>query len=321
MLRRTIAALVIGSLSMLTPTASAAPPRSTLTALPGNEVFPESIAVDQRTGVYYVGSVKDGTLFRGRVGSPEVTVFSPAGADGRTIANGLALDGDRLIVLGRQTGKVHVYDTRTARLVTTLHNGEPSTFLNDLTVHPGGGYYVTDSINPWLYRIQRTGDGYRLEKFLDFTGTPLTYTTGAGAAGINVNGIVSTSDGRHLIVSKRNENALYRITLATKHVVKIATPPGALETQDGLFLTGRTLYAAQNLPRNVAVLHFAADYASATLTGHLGDPSLRFPTGVVRHGNRLLVVNAQFDSKGSPAAVTGPNPPVLPFGVTTLPLT
>lgn len=136
MLRRTIAALVIGSLSMLTPTASAAPPRSTLTALPGNEVFPESIAVDQRTGVYYVGSVKDGTLFRGRVGSPEVTVFSPAGADGRTIANGLALDGDRLIVLGRQTGKVHVYDTRTARLVTTLHNGEPSTFLNDLTVHP-----------------------------------------------------------------------------------------------------------------------------------------------------------------------------------------
>lgn len=295
---------------------------SHFTALPGAEVFPESVAIDHATGVYYVGSVKDGTVFRGRVGSSKVTVFSRSGADGRSIANGMALDGNRLIVLSRQTGKIFIYDTRNGAHLATLDNGRGAsgTFLNDITVNKDGTYYITDSINPWLYRVSPPASGYKLEKFLDFTGTPLKYVTAPGAAGINVNGITSSPDGRYLIVAKRNENALYRITLATKSVEKITLPGGALETPDGIFLRGRTLYAAQNTPRSVAVLHFSADYAAAEPGKPHTDPSFRFPTAAAVHRDKLLVVNAQFDSKGSPAAVSGPNPPVLPFGVTTLPL-
>ncbi|WFB10893.1 SMP-30/gluconolactonase/LRE family protein [Streptomyces sp. LX-29] len=296
---------------------------SSFIPLPGAEVFPESIAVDQAGGTFYVGSVKDGTIFRGKVGSDRVTVFSPSGADGRAIANGIALAGDRLIVLSRQTGRIYVYDTRTCDHLATLDNGlgGSGTFLNDLAVHRDGSAYVTDSINPWLYRMVPTGTGYRLERSLEFAGTPLQYVTAPGAAGINVNGIVATPDGRFLIVAKRNENALYRITLASRRVDRVLLPAGALETPDGIFLSGRTLYVAQNTPRSVAVLCFTdGDYAAATVRASIADPTFRFPTSVALHRDRLLVVSAQFDSKGSPAAVSGPNPPVLPFGVTEVPL-
>jgi hypothetical protein len=34
-------------------------------------------------GTFFVGSVKEGTLDEGQVGKPGLSVFSPAGADGR----------------------------------------------------------------------------------------------------------------------------------------------------------------------------------------------------------------------------------------------
>jgi WD40 repeat protein len=290
-----------------------------VTPLPGAQVFPEPIAIDQRTGVYYVGSDKDGTIFRGHVGNPAVEVFSPAGADGRTIANGLALRGDTLVVTSRQLGVIRSYDTRTAKLLSTVDNGlgASGTFLNDLTITPDGSAYVTDSVNPWLYRITWQGSQMKLEKFMDFAGTAIQYVTAAGAAGINLNGIVSSPDGRYLVVSKRNDNSLYRITLPDKQVTKITTPAGALNTQDGLFLDDKTFYAAQNDPANVVKLQFNADYSAASLVKKFTNPNYMFTTSVSVYQGRMLVVSSQFDSLGSPAAVVGTEPPKLPFRVTT----
>ena len=87
-----------------------------------------------------------------------------------------------------------------------------------------------------------------------------------------------------------------------------------------MFLQGTTLYIAQNLPKAVAVLKLSSDYSRATLERSIPHPSFAFPTAVARYRNKLLVVSAQFDTKGSPAAVTGNNPPVVPFWVTELPI-
>jgi len=46
--------------------------------------------------------------------------------------------------------------------------------------------------------------------------------------------------------------------------------------------------------------------------------SFAFPTSVARYKNRLLVVSSQFDTAGSPAAVSGTQPPVVPFWVTEI---
>lgn len=291
------------------------------TFLDSANVYPESVTVDQSSGTFFVGSVKEGTIYKGKIGRPMLEVFSPAGADGRSIATGMFFANDRLIVVGRQTGLIFVYNTRTGRLISKLDNGlrTGQTFLNDTTFAPDGSAYVTDSINPVLYRVAPTKTGqYELQEFLRFDGTPVVYVNAPGAEGINVNGLVATADGRYLIIGKRNENRLFRIDLQSREVIPVSMPAGMLNTPDGLFLDGYTLYVAQNLPKSIAVVKLSSDFSQAELERTINHPTFAFPTSVAHYNNRLLVVSSQFDTAGSPAAVSGTQPPVVPFWVTEI---
>jgi hypothetical protein len=91
-------------------------------------VYPESVTVDQSSGTFFVGSVKEGTIYKGKIGRPSFEVFSPGGADGRTIATGMFSP----VVVGRQTGLRFVYNTKNGRLISKLDNGlrAGQTFLN-----------------------------------------------------------------------------------------------------------------------------------------------------------------------------------------------
>ena len=284
-------------------------------------VYPESVTVDQSSGTFFVGSVKEGTIYKGKIARPILEVFSPGGADGRSIATGMFFANDRLVVVGRQTGLMFVYNTKNGSLISKLDNGlrTGQTFLNDTTFAPDGSAYVTDSINPVLYRLVPTRTGqYELQEFLRFEGTPVTYVNAPGAAGINVNGIVATSDGRYLIIGKRNENMLFRVDLKSREIVPLNMPAGMLNTPDGLFLEGHTLYVTQNLPKSIAVVKLSPDFSQAELQRAIKHPTFAFPTSVARYKNRLLVVSSQFDTAGSPAAVSGTEPPVVPFWVTQI---
>jgi hypothetical protein len=178
---------------------------------------------------------------------------------------------------------------------------------------------VTDSVNPVLYRLAPTRTGhYELQEFLKFEGTPVTYVNAPGAAGINVNGIVATADGRYLIIGKRNENMLFRVDLKSREIVPVTMLAGMLNTPDGLFLQGNTLYVTQNVPKSIAVLKLSSDFSQAELERTVNHPTFAFPTSVARYRNRLLVVSSQFDTAGSPAAVSGTQPPVVPFWVTEI---
>jgi len=289
--------------------------------LDSRNVYPESVTVDQSSGTFYVGSVKEGTIYKGKIAQPGLEVFSPGGADGRTIATGMFFTNDRLIVVGRQTGLIFVYNTKNCRLISKLDNGlrTGQTFLNDTTFAPDGSAYVTDSVNPMLYRVAPTWTGqYELQEFLKFDGTPVIYVNAPGAEGINVNGIVATADGRYLIIGKRNENRIFRVDLKSREIVPVNMPVGMLNTPDGLFLEGNTLYVAQNIPKSIAVVKLSSDFSTAELERTINHPTFAFPTSVARYKNRLLVVSSQFDTAGSPAAVLGTQPPVLPFWVTEI---
>jgi sugar lactone lactonase YvrE len=287
------------------------------------KVYPESVTVDQSNGTFFVGSVKEGTIYKGRVGASELAVFSPGGADGRSMATGMFFADNRLVVVGRQTGLIFVYNVGNGRLISKLDNGlrTGQTFLNDTTFAPDGSAYVTDSVNPVLYRVAPAKTGqYELQEFLKFEGTPVKYVNAPGPAGINVNGIVATADGRYLIISKRNENMLFRVDLKSREIVPVNMPTDMLNTPDGLFLQGNTLYVAQNLPKTIAVVKLSADFSRAELDRTISHPTFAFPTSVARYKNKLLVVSSQFDTAGSPAAVSGTQPPVVPFWVTEIEL-
>ena len=118
------------------------------------------------------------------------------------------------------------------------------------------------------------------------------------------------------MIGKRNDNALFHVDVRTKRVRRVALPAGAVTTPDGIVLRGRTLYVVQNTPSAVKVLPLSRDYTTAAVRGTITDPSFaRVHDGAAVYRDRLLVVSSQFDTLGSPAAVSGTAPPTLPFWV------
>jgi sugar lactone lactonase YvrE len=296
-------------LAALAPMAQAA--RITRYVLPGATVFPEGIAYQQGTGNFYVSSTTDGTIFRGHVQEEMTSVFLPGGTDGRTTATGLKVDDDgRLFVAGASTGKIFVYDTESGALLGQFDNNEGPTFLNDIAITPAGDAFVTDSLDPILYRVSIDAQGQpHFEAWLDFTGTPLVYQPG-----FNVNGIVATNDGRYLVVVQSNTGKLFCIDIATKQVVPIDLGGATVTNGDGLLLQGHNLYVVRNQQELIVKVRLSGDLSSGTVVSSTTDPSFQFPTTAARANGRLLVVNSQFDRRGPGLQ------PDLPFNVSSVPV-
>ena len=282
-------------------------------------MFPEGITAAGDT--FYVTSTSDGAVFRGTVRSPDVSVFLPGGADGRTGAAGIDVTdeddlNDRanyLVIAGGATGKVWVYDANSADLVATFTNGlgTDATFLNDVAIADNGDAYVTDSRSPALYRIPfeqmtaRTQDG-PLETFVSFDGTPFAY-----GEGFNANGIVENDDDSALIVVQSSTGNLYRIDKTSKEVTQVDLGGATLVNGDGMEMDDDTLYVVRNRDGLIAKVDLDDDGRTGAVTGEITDASFAYPTTVAAVDDRLLVVNSQFDKRGGE--------PVEPFTVSSVP--
>lgn len=277
-------------------------------ALPGESVFPEGVAYNPVSGKFYVGSTGDGTLYEGDVAGGEVNVFSEGGADGRTTAIGMKVDGNgNLWVAGGGTGQMFVYNTADGSQVASYTTPEvEQTFINDVTIAPDGSAYFTDSFRPILFKMSGT-EGGEAESWLDFTGTVLEY-----AEGFNLNGIAATPDGRYLLTVHSPTGNLYRIDTASKEVSLIDTGGADLTAGDGILLIGDTLYVSRNSFGEIVPVTLSEDYSTGTAGEAFTDPSLIYPTTIAQADDSLLVVNSQFNNRGGT--------PVLPFSVSRIPL-
>ncbi|MFI5683822.1 SMP-30/gluconolactonase/LRE family protein [Streptomyces sp. NPDC051636] len=307
----TAAALTVAAAAP-TARAATAPRVSTAFTLPGDRAYPEGIALDPRTGDAYVGSYTTGAVYRAARGRRAAEVFLPAGADGRTTANGLKADrAGRLWVTDSTTG-VGVYDLRTRALIARLDvPGDAPRFVNDLAVAPDGTAYLTDSTRAVVYRVTpadlaRGGRG-TLTPAYDLSGVKDPQAPDA----FTLNGIVVEPTGRTLFVVDMTGGDLYRVDTATGAVRRVALRGGDLTHGDGLELAHGTLWAAHNTVNTISRWRLSADGTSARLERRLTDPALQIPTTLVRDRGRLLVVRSQFD-KGGPM---GPGVPETPFTV------
>lgn len=296
-------------------TAQEAPAQPSSYTLPGEAVFPEGIAAFDDD--FYVTSTTDGTVFRGDVDDPATRVFLPPGSDGRTAAVGLktSRDGRRLIVAGGATGRVDVYSTRTGRLIRTFTNGGGAgapTFLNDVAVAPNGDAYVTDSVRPVLYRIPaaQIRNGRRqtqpLQVFRRFGGTAFTYR-----AGFNANGIAITPAGKYAVIVQSGTGKLFRVGLQDSSVKRVQTGAARVLNGDGLVLRGSTLYVIRNRQELITKIQLSRFARRGTVVSETTDESLAFPTTAAVVGDRMLLVNSQFDRRGQD--------PQLPFTVSAIP--
>ena len=285
--------------------------------IPGDAVFPEGVAVDRRTGFFYVGSTTDGTIFRGRLGWPSLAVFLPGGADGRSTAIGMKVDrSGRLYVAGGATGQAWVYDTANRRLVRHFDTGlRQGTFLNDIAITPSGDAYVTDSLDPVLWRLPATAvrrpdpTVASPEAFIDFTGTAVVYQ-----AGFNLNGIWPSADGRRLVVVQSNTGQLFRIAVPTRRVAEISVAGGPLTAGDGILLAGRKLLVSRNAFQVIDTVALDGDLASGRVTAEYTDSTFMYPTTIALARSRVLIVDSQFDRRSASL------PPVLPFTISSVPL-
>ena len=272
--------------------------------LPGNAVFPESIGVDAEAGDAYVGSLGDGTLYRLRRDRLTAEIFSPGGADGRGSVAGVKIDpSGRLWAAGGYDGTLWIYDLKRRELLGRLELAEPPTCVNDIAFGPGGRGFVTDSFVPYLFRVD--ADSLAVERWVDLKAEGVPWPDG-----LNLNGIVLTGDGRHLVSCQTNTGRLWRISLDSGRVEEVEVQGGPFEHADGLARDGSLLYVAINAGQQVAVLEVRDTGATAALRTILRSDAFAFPTAVARRGDELLVVNAQLDKMNSA--------PELPFTVVAI---
>jgi hypothetical protein len=276
---------------------AAAGPFPAVIELPG-ATSAEGIA----TGIgssFFAGDLFKGDIYRGdlRSGSSSLFVDAP---DGR-MALGLKVDvrHDLLFVAGGFTGQGYVYDARTGKDVAVLQLANPAlgTVINDVII-AGGAAWFTDSAQPHLYRVPIGADGS--------IGAPMTMVVNGPAAHLsgafNMNGITATPNGRTLIVAHSGDGALYTVNPETGASAVIA---GAdVPFVDGILFEAGRLWAVQNFLNQVTELRLSSDLSSATTEGIITSPLFEVPTTVARHGSRLALVNAKFDTGLPPTATS-----------------
>jgi len=287
------AVLTIGSVAAADST-----PTRVFTLNPSTHGNPEGVAVDRRSGAFFVGATGDGTIYRGTLGNPNVEEFI-VGATGRS-AIGLKVANGRLYVAGGATGNVVVYDLASRRPVATFATGAGG-FLNDLVVTSRGDVFVTDSFRPTLWHVTaaqvRAGQG---TPEAISVAPEIVYQAGA----FNVNGIVALSD-RTLVVVQSSDGALFRIDLerAGRRIQRIDVEP--VLGGDGMLLDRGRLVIVQGSPAQLTFVQLDRRASRGTVVAHVADPTLRGPSTAAVARNRYLVVNADFGTSTVPFTVSG----------------
>ncbi|MFJ5261671.1 SMP-30/gluconolactonase/LRE family protein [Streptomyces sp. NPDC088387] len=322
-MHRRLAALGLAAAGLLTalsggPSATAAVQGVTVQdaiALPGDDAYPEGIAVDARNGDTYITSFQTGAVFKAAAGATQAQLWLPGGTDGRTAAMGTDVDPQGRIWVTDSDG-VTVYDTATkSRLARFVTPTPGKSVLNDLDFTPNGSVYITDSTRQKVYRVSKIQlddaitHGFpsrTLTTAYDLTGLVDPYPEGT----IALNGIESNETGSFLITVDMSSGDLFRLDTKTgkAHQVKVVGDAPSLISADGLLLEKDKLWMAHFGTDSVSRLVLSDNGMTATIEDHVVDKSLLHPTTLVRRAGSIHVIRSQF----------GLTPVTLPFSVAKL---
>ncbi len=286
----------------------------------------EGFAIGKGPTAY--NSSPDGSLYKVdlRSGKGEVLVDIQDPFD--CLKLGMRVD-DRtnyLFVAGCVYGNALVLDADNGAMIMQyqLNNSGEFGIVNDLTITKDAVYF-TDSYRPVLYRLplSRNGaipldSGAATEIPLppEFTLDPDNDPCCGG------NGIVSTPDGKTLIIGHSNLARLYRFDTASGDIEQIAVDGPLSGFLDGIAMRGKTLYimTPYDFPGppvsidKIQVVELDKGYLSGTLVDEITDPdNLDGVASGAFFGNSLYVNNARYTTEFPPPAGT-------PFWITRLKL-
>jgi sugar lactone lactonase YvrE len=265
-------------------TMAAAFPTSRTIPLPV-DFQPEGIAAGTGT-TFYVGSMRDGDIYRGSLRSDTGSVL--VDVSGRQ-ALGMKVDEPRhrLFVAGGFTGHAYVYDTRTgATLADFTFVPAGPTVVNDVVLTRRAAYF-TDSFSPHLYKVPIHRDGsFGRPETITVTG-PAGGPTASGSFGLN--GIAASPDGHTLIVDRSDLGALFTVDPATGESRTIPLTGGSLVpgTADGILLAGKHLFVVENFANTLVDVRLSPHLTTGSVAATVTDPAFEVPTAVARHGHEL----------------------------------
>jgi sugar lactone lactonase YvrE len=272
-----------------------AKPAQDVIILPG-ATSAEGIATG-RGSAFFAGDLFAGDIFMGDLQSGSVSVLRDA-PEGR-MAVGMSVDvrHNLLFVAGGATGQGYVYDTETGQDVAIYSFADPSagTFFNDVVATREAAWF-TDSTQPILHRVPIAADGSLGPATVLHLSGPAADTSGD----FNLNGIAATPNGKTLIVAHSGNGELYGVNPATGE--SWAIEGVSVPSVDGILLEAGRLWAVQNFLNQVAVIRLHPDLESGSVEATVTSPHFQVPTTVARHGSRIAVVNAKFDTGIPPTA-------------------
>jgi sugar lactone lactonase YvrE len=269
---------------------------------PSTHGNPEGVTYDDATGTFFVGSIGDGTIYRGKLGEPNATEFILGGPGGE--AAGLKAAKGKLHVAGGFSGTLRVYDIATKQRVAAFQNFGAG-MLNDLVVTPEGDVYVTDSFVPRLWHI--TGAQIASGGFGAPQGIPLEPEIQFDPNDFNLNGIVALKGGRSLIVVQSNNGKLFRIDLDEhapqgRRIEQIAVEP--LIGGDGLLLDGGDLLVVQGGPKPMLnYVRLSANADKGVVVERRTDPAMRDSSTIARAKTYYLIANLDLLNNVTPFTV------------------
>ena len=289
-MRRLLPPLAVAALAGV---AGAQPPAPSTLRLP-NGFQPEGISISGTS--FYVGSIPTGAVYRGSLVTGRGSVLVRAASGHAAI--GLDVDRGRIFVAGGDTGRAFVYDARTGRELASYKLVSGAGFVNDVVVTRRAAWF-TDSQNPFLYRLP-LGPRGRPPPATGFQRVPLRGAI-RYVAGFNVNGIDATPDGATLVIVQSNTGRLFTVNPANGVARSIALSGGSAGNGDGILLSSRTLYVAQNQDNQIAVVRLAAGLRRGAIVRRIADRRFDVPTTIDESGPFLYAVNARFGTSATPS--------------------
>ncbi|HYF68784.1 MAG TPA: gluconolaconase [Ohtaekwangia sp.] len=265
-----------------------------------HDSYPEGIAYNKTTDLFYVSSMRNGTIGKvTRQGNYSIlhydsTLKSSYGLkvhpDGKRL---FACIGDanysrltsadtrkkmaRLISIDLTTGK-RLSDVDLSSLVNSKH------FPNDMAFDDKGNIYVTDSYAHTIYKVTPDGNASVFSQHPKFK-----------TEGIGINGIVFHPDG-FLLVDNSNTGRIYKVSTANPQDVAIVEIEQYFLGSDGLILNdNNTLTMVVNGGNDkIYQLSTEDNWKSAKLTGTtLIAERFSYPATATSHGKEIWVMNAR----------------------------
>jgi DNA-binding beta-propeller fold protein YncE len=267
-------------------------------------VYPEGVAFNAATNLFFVSSVRTGTIATVDMNGNYKTFYEDS-----TLKSsfGLKIDhnilwvctGDpnysqyqepatykkigRLIGLDIKSGK-KVKDIDLAKLYSGEH------FINDFTLDDQGNLYLTDSYSPVIYKVDAKG-----------TATVFTKSDLFKSVEVGLNGIVYKNG--YLLADVSSAGALYKIDLKNPQNITPVKIKNFFPGADGLLWDDKgNLVLIQNKGVDkIFQLSSTDDWATAELKAATAlEDRFQYPsTGILAKGN-IYVVNAKLNELADP---------------------